>query len=49
MVDNYEPTVGEERPQLTRGGSKSVPPADDRFSLVRTRVNVRSIQVASSP
>ena len=48
MVDNYEPTVGEERPQLTRGGSKSVP-ADDRFSLVRTRVNVRSIQVASSP
>jgi hypothetical protein len=48
MVDNYEPTVGEERSQLTRGSSKRVPGvADDRFSVVRTRVNVRSIQVAS--
>ena len=41
MVDNYEPTVGDERSQLTPGGSKSIP-VDDRFSVVRTRVNVRS-------
>ena len=41
MVDNYEPTVRDERSQLTPGGSKSVP-VDDRFSVVRTRVNVRS-------
>ena len=36
MVDNYEPTVRDERSQLTPGGSKSVP-VDDRFSVVRTR------------
>ena len=46
MVDNYEPTVGDERSQLTPGGSKSVP-VDDRFSVVRTRVNVRSNKFAA--